>query len=1037
MSPSEAPSSSRRLLRPKLRQATFVLPRTGQRLKGLVSLRNNTQTTAVPDDDNEREERRGLLTGEIETHNGIFTRLWTRLRELWLSMHQLIVSEPGIGVLKCGLAYFLGSLATFIPAISSFLGHQDGKHMVATVTVYFHPARSQGSMFRALICALLAFCYSSFLSITSMLVENLFQDTLNMPVAGHAIVLVVFCGGGLGFVGWIKQRLGDPLVNVACSLTALSTITILTKEGAVQSGDLSLTKISQVLKMVVMGVVFAMLVSFLIFPISARRKLRANLVTVTDTLATMLAIITESFLSGSEQELTSAEFTEAEAKHRKAYGQLDKLVREAKLEHYAAGSEQEYRLEKKLVRWVQDITHNMGGLRSAASLQFSLIRETFARETRSSEGAQATPIEYFASLERGWSYHDGPFLEPIDERPEEELSSGRSTHTPVLDANTDVNNNASALPADVFTIFISHLGPSMRSLAFTLKEIFREIPFGPAPDYNVSVDSRLRTSLDRALELYRESREKTLKSLYQQTEAMRFNNQEAEADLEEVSASCGHFSFSLLEFGEQLHELLGILDELQLEAEERPGGRSYSWMKFWQTKISEPVESDSLFVGPVNGRQRHPSGPFSLDDRVSAAVRGRMRPTSENSVKERLGYRLWKSLKCLRRDDTKYAIKVGAGAALYALPAFLPSTRTFYQHWRGEWGLLSYMLVCSMTIGASNTIGYARFLGTCLGALCAILSWYITSGNVFGLAFVGWSMATWTAWITIVKGNGAMGRFIMLTYNLSVLYAYSLAQKDADGDQDEGGHNPIISEIALHRVVAVLSGCVWGVIITRLIWAISARERLKDGLSILWLRMGLVWKRDPLSAMAKNGRSVVCMTAREKLQLERYLNRLESLLAAASSEFDLRMAFPKSAYATIIRRTRDMVNAFHAMNLELMKSETATEGEISLLRYTAVERQQLSARISHLLTVMASSMKLEYPLSDVLPSIDHARDRLLARIYRYRQDHEASRLTTDEDSALLYAYILVTGQLSEEINEMIAEIGQLFGVLSEDIVDLV
>jgi hypothetical protein len=49
-------------------------------------------------------------------------------------------------------------------------------------------------------------------------------------------------------------------------------------------------------------------------------------------------------------------------------------------------------------------------------------------------------------------------------------------------------------------------------------------------------------------------------------------------------------------------------------------------------------------------------------------------------------------------------------------------------------------------------------------------------------------------------------------------------------------------------------------------------------------------------------------------------------------------------------------------------------------------------------------MKLEYPLSDVLPSIDHARDRLLARIYRYRQDQEVSLLTTDEDSALLYAY---------------------------------
>ena len=49
-------------------------------------------------------------------------------------------------------------------------------------------------------------------------------------------------------------------------------------------------------------------------------------------------------------------------------------------------------------------------------------------------------------------------------------------------------------------------------------------------------------------------------------------------------------------------------------------------------------------------------------------------------------------------------------------------------------------------------------------------------------------------------------------------------------------------------------------------------------------------------------------------------------------------------------------------------------------------------------------MKLEYPMSDVLPSIEHARDRLLARIYRYRLDHEASQQTTDEDCALLYAY---------------------------------
>lgn len=352
------------------------------------------------------------------------------------------------------------------------------------------------------------------------------------------------------------------------------------------------------------------------------------------------------------------------------------------------------------------------------------------------------------------------------------------------------------------------------------------------------------------------------------------------------------------------------------------------------------------------GHGRHASDGLIAYDRLPLNVQiPENQPASTKKTrKQRLGYRVWKCLGFFRRDDTKYAFKVGAGAALYALPAFLPSTRPFYGRWRGEWGLLSYMLVCSMTIGASNTTGYARFLGTCLGAVAAILAWKVTAGNVFGLAFLGWIMAVLTGYITIVRGNGPMGRFIMLTYNLSVLYAYSLSQKGIDLDEDEGGSHPLMREIALHRVVAVLSGCIWGIIITRMIWPISARSRLKDSLSLLWLRLSLVWRRDPLSMMAKDEKSILYMTPREKLEIERFLSRLESLQAAAGSEFELKSAFPNASYANIVRRTRSMVNSFHTMNIELMKNDIATEGEISLLQYTAKERQQLSARVSHLLS---------------------------------------------------------------------------------------
>ena len=49
-------------------------------------------------------------------------------------------------------------------------------------------------------------------------------------------------------------------------------------------------------------------------------------------------------------------------------------------------------------------------------------------------------------------------------------------------------------------------------------------------------------------------------------------------------------------------------------------------------------------------------------------------------------------------------------------------------------------------------------------------------------------------------------------------------------------------------------------------------------------------------------------------------------------------------------------------------------------------------------------MKLEFPMNDALPNTDHARDRLLAKIFRFRKNDKVAHATTDEDFALLYAY---------------------------------
>ena len=197
----------------------MILPKTGRRVKRNVTFGPSPGLEGADVDgstDGHSPVSRGLKhhDPQLGTLSWLSEAMKDRLKQAWIFAN----SKTGRGVFKCSIAYLLGSMATFVPVIAGLLGNQDGKHMVATITVYFHPARSKGSMLEAMICAVLAFAYAVFISFSSMGVSILFGRTLEMLVLGHIIILIVFCGGGLGFVGWIKQRLGDPLYVSPLSL---------------------------------------------------------------------------------------------------------------------------------------------------------------------------------------------------------------------------------------------------------------------------------------------------------------------------------------------------------------------------------------------------------------------------------------------------------------------------------------------------------------------------------------------------------------------------------------------------------------------------------------------------------------------------------------------------------------------------------------------------------------------------------------------------------------------------------------------------
>lgn len=309
------------------------------------------------------------------------------------------------------------------------------------------------------------------------------------------------------------------------------------------------------------------------------------------------------------------------------------------------------------------------------------------------------------------------------------------------------------------------------------KLILDELPYGPSPEFRIAVNENFKTSLVEAVELYGAARKEALALLYKHKDLNRNRPTEVEAGFEEVAASCGHFSFSLQDFAEEMKVYLEVLDDLKLESEKVPRGRSWHWLQFWRKKrrvknlnfdhTGDPGKYIEVFSDiDANKMLEHDNMiDQSEDPDVSGQVmspierKGATAFDSEKPPNPSYTYRLWKALGVFRRDDTKFAIKVGAGAALYALPSFIAASRPIYQHWRGEWGLLSYMLVCSMTIGASNTTGFARFIGTCVGAVCAIAAWNASQGNPYALASFGWLMSLWTSYIIVAQGKGPMGRF--------------------------------------------------------------------------------------------------------------------------------------------------------------------------------------------------------------------------------------------------------------------------------------
>ncbi|KAM0512686.1 hypothetical protein ACHAPE_008563 [Trichoderma viride] len=1019
-----------------MRNGTFVIPATGQRSRRQVTLRTPRNRSRC---DGSRRRSSMPSVGTAGQHlQAVSQAAWEKCLAAW----RWLQTDQGHQVLKCTLAYLLGTTVTFWPPLSNFMGRRDGKHIAATLTVYFHPARTAGSMLEAVLIAIVAVVYAELVSLLSMGIATASRGIWGSAAPAHVIVLVVCIGGGLGIVGWTKQRLNQPLVNTASTLASMAIISIITKEESVHHGYFSGDKIIQMLKLLSLGISFTVAVNLLVWRVSARKVLRKSILTAAVALGDRLSFITSGFLNRSEDEINSPEYAEASAQYNSAYAQIMTTLREAKIEHYLLGQEKTYALDKRLIKSLETLSQAIGGLRSALQTQLTLLKEGPDSGLPLLSGLFSP--EPPSRMSRAVSYFSDEQLSIIEEDEFERRSIPFSQSDPTLDQTPIFR-----VPSDIFALFLALLGPSMKSLAYTLLETLKQNPFSQDPECQATTIEQLRTSLRDALDLYDNARGKALRELYRSIQLGRTRSEEIQADIEEVAAACGHFSVCLQGVAEEMDAYLDVLGSESTQSQ----ARSWKWIKVWrywklfQRRRDSDAEIEPLLPRtpkPTSKKSPTPQGiPPKMLKRRDSLHWDASPPDKTSAFVRNCSQALLKFLRFLTREDVLFGIKVGIGAILWAMFAFIPATRPIYQHWRGEWGLLSYMIVVGMTTGASNTTGTSRFIGTLIGAACACVAWSLSMTNPWLLELYTAIVALGNFYIILVLNKAPLGRISLLAYNVIVLYAYSLSQDVDDDDDDEGGIDPLIFEITYHRVLAVTLGILWGILFCRLLWPISGRRKFREGLSVLYLQLGLIWKRGPLASISKNKNVLDFMQEGEQIALRRYVFKLESLRDSAKSEFELRGPFPNAAYGRIMHSTKHILDGLYAMRLITQRRHTLSEGESSLLEITSAERMQLCQRLCHVFQVLASSVMLEYPLTDAIPTIDRTRDRLLNKIYEYRKKHmEMNLRNNDEDAtqtmaeerdfALLYAYTLVTAQVAAELKNIKTEIEALFGVLHQD-----
>ncbi|KAH9485362.1 hypothetical protein JR316_0002270 [Psilocybe cubensis] len=832
-------------------------------------------------------------------------------------------------------------------------------------------------------------------------------------------------------------RLSPSLIsqNVLKCAIAYFVGSLIIKEGGLET-------LLQVSGIILCGSSIANFVCFLIWPQSAIINLQLSMVKTLESFSTLLPMLTSIFLLENDSDEHAQDLhkiQKAVENHQSSFTSLRKNLREAKSEWILTGTlangdgvvEEDgsyrnisgQRSYEDAVDSLNRLAQHLNGLRSGTRLQYDLSKAGIkARTDRAGKSKAAEP-----------------------NADEDEAAILRAA-------------------ADMFGDLVDELGPPLKALSSTstntlnrLKDVCLEsrqdkkghIDIIQPHEFSDLVDGieaaliRFESTSNHAvLRLYRRSDNPLLPNSPSSPIFGQDTSHTSSGDVNNENVFLVYFFiFTLQEFAKELIALVDPIERIYCYEQQmlRRGPWWYRLMTWVQGIFSSTLNfRKSLAYMIPRYRATHPAFP-KIKPHAPDTIQ--TPPRHQLSIIGKVNQSLWSFGKRLKERDTKYAIKVGMATLILAFPAFVEDTRpTFVEYW-GDWALISFFVVISPTIGATNYLSLQRFLGTLFGASVAVTLYTLLPEDGVALSITGFLFSLPCFYFAVSKPQYlSASRFVLLTYNLTCLYCYNLRQKDVS-----------VIDIGVHRALAVTVGILWAAFVSRFWWPSEARRELSKSLSEFCLHIGWLYTRlvasnsfapeyrqegsslDPTSrAMSRHSNKLqptrLTNSIHEFMAMELHLQikliELQTLLAQAQHEPRLKGPFPVDLYRQILTSLQSILDKLHSMRYTSVRQDFIVP--------VNKERREMVGNIMLSFSTLAASFRLKAPLPPYLPPVEKSRLRLTPQVEAIRKlDVVKNRDAKVSRQLLFFAYALTMKGVTMELEFLGRTLQDAFGVIGQ------